>query len=82
MLKLDIKRINIKNKMTEVMKKKFVGWAEENPDKADAPHIAKTGVGNISDWDETVEHYLLEHDRNIERFLERMSRVTISVKDY
>jgi len=49
MLKLDIKRIDIKNKMTEVMKKKVIEWAEENPDKVDVLHIAKTRVGNISD---------------------------------
>ena len=81
MLKLDIKRIDIKNKMTEAMKQKFVEWAEENPDKANALQIAKTGLGNISDWDETVEHYLLEHDGNIDGFLERVSRAEISVKD-
>jgi len=81
MLKLDIKRIDIKNKMTEVMKKKVIEWAEENPDKTDALHIAKTRVGNISDWDETVAHCLLEPNGNIDGFLERMSRATISVKD-
>ena len=80
-LKLDVKRIELKNKMTDAIKKKFIEWAEENPSKGDALHIAKTGLGKISDIDETVEHYLLEHDGDIEGFIERGSRAEISVKD-
>jgi hypothetical protein len=41
MLKLEVKRIDIKHKMTKVLKRKFIEWAEENPDKANALQIAK-----------------------------------------
>ena len=80
MLKLEVKRIEIKNKMSDAMKKRFIEWAEENPDKANALHIAKTGLGKMN-IDETVEHYLLEHDGNIDGFLERVSKSEISVID-
>ncbi|WP_246271162.1 hypothetical protein [Nitrosopumilus cobalaminigenes] len=79
-LKLEVKRIDIKNKMSEAMKKQFIVWAEKNPDKADAIQIAKTGLGKMN-IDDLVEHYLLEHDGNIEGFLERVSNSKISVVD-
>ena len=34
MLKLEVKIIDIKNKMSEAMKTRMIHWAEENPDKA------------------------------------------------
>ena len=80
-LKLEVKRIDMKNKVDEAIERKFIKWAEENPDKADALQIAKTGLGHISHWDETIEHYLMEHDGDISGFLERISKAEISLKD-
>ena len=81
-LKLDIKRIDLKNKMTETMKQRLIEWAEENPDKVNALHIAKTDLKNMKSFDKAVEHYLLEHDDgDIDEFLERVSKAKISVKD-
>lgn len=80
-LRLEVRRIDLKNKMTEAMKNKIIEWAEENPDKADALHIAKKGISNISNWDKIVEHYLVEHDGDISGFLERISRAEIMDKE-
>lgn len=78
-LKLQVKRIDLKNKMTEAIKNKVIEWAEENPDKTNAFEIAKKGIGNIKGFDETIEHFLLEHDGDIDDFLKRVSKAEISM---
>jgi hypothetical protein len=80
-LKLEVKRIDFKNQVTDAMTKKMVEWAEKNPDKADTLETAKKGFGNISNMEEMIEHYTLEHDGDISGFLERISRAKISVVD-
>ncbi len=82
MLKLDVKRIDIKNKISEAMKHRMIQWAEENPDKANALQIAKTGLGNMKDMDEFVEHFLTGHsDIDIEEYVKSISKAKISVTD-
>lgn len=80
-LKLEVKKINMKNKASEAMKKRFIEWAEENPTKANALQIAKTGIGKISSIEEMVEHYVMEHDGSIEDLLRAISKAKISVKE-
>lgn len=81
-LKLEVKRIDLKNKMSEAMKQRFIQWAEENPDKANAFQIAKTGLGKMKDMDKFVEHFLTEHrDVDIDEYLKRISKAKISVSD-
>ncbi|WP_428326635.1 integrase [Nitrosopumilus sp.] len=79
-LKLEVKRIDIKNKISDALKKRFIEWAEENPDKANAIQIAKTGLGKM-DIDDIVEHLISKHDGDIGEYLERISLSNISVKD-
>jgi len=66
--------------MSDAMKKRFIEWAEENPDKADALQIAKTDLGKI-DLDATVDHFLEHKDADLDKYLESFSEVKISVKD-
>ena len=81
-LKLEVKRIDIKNKISEAMKQRFIQWAEENPDKANALQIAKTGLDRMKDMDEFVEHFLTRHsDVDIEEYVKRISKAKISVSD-
>lgn len=80
LLKLEVKRIDIKNRMSEAMKKRFIEWAEENPDKADALQIAKTGLGKM-DMDSTVDHFLEHKDADLEKYLKSFSEAKISVRD-
>jgi hypothetical protein len=80
MLKLQVKRIDIKNKVSDALKKRFIEWAEKNPDKADALHIAKTGLGKM-DIDATVDHFLGHKDADLDQYLKSFSEMKISVKD-
>ena len=65
MLKLEVKRIDGKNKANDAMKKRFIEWAEKNPDKADALHIAKTGIGEIPSIEKLLLFCKYEHCRGL-----------------
>ena len=78
MLKLEVKRIDAKNKMNDAMKKRFIQWAEEHSDKADPLQMAKMDLSKI-DLDEYVEHYITKHHGDLDDFLERLSQAEISV---
>ena len=80
-LKLEVKRIDIKNKLSDMVKNRIIEWAEKNPDKANALQIAKTGFDNMTNIDKMVEHCLLEHDGNIDGYFERISKAEISITD-
>ena len=80
-LKLEVKRIDIKNKLSDMMKNKIIEWAEKNPDKANALQIAKTDFDNMTNIDKMVEHCILEHDGNIDGYFERISKAEISITD-
>jgi|APSaa5957512535_1039671.scaffolds.fasta_scaffold10145_6 hypothetical protein len=80
-LKLEVKRIDIKNKMSEAMKKRFIEWAEDNPDKANALQIAKTGIGNMRDIDSMVKCFLKKDNVDLEKYLQSFSDAKISVID-
>ena len=81
-LKLEVKRIDIKNRMSEAMKQRMIQWAEDNPDKANALQIAKIGLDKMKDMDKFAEHFLTDHsDTDIEEYLKSISKAKISVVD-
>jgi len=55
--------------------------SENNPGKIHPLQIAKTDFGKGKGIDETVEHFLLEHDGNIDGFRENIAKGKITIQD-
>ena len=80
-LKQEVRKINLKNKIAEAVKQGFIDWSEKNPGKVHPLQIAKADFGKAKGMDEIVEHFLLEHDGNIDGFRERFANGKITIED-
>ncbi len=78
-LKQEVRRIQLRSNIVEEIKQGFIEWSEKNPDKIHPIQIAKTNIGNGKGIDEIVEHFLLEHDGNIDGLRERFANARITI---
>ncbi|GKS66679.1 hypothetical protein YTPLAS73_02260 [Nitrosarchaeum sp.] len=80
-LKQEVRRIKLRNDIVEEMKQGFIEWSEKNPDKIHPIQIAKADIGKGRGIDEMAEHFLLEHDGNIDGLRERFAHARITISD-
>ena len=80
-LKQEVRKINLKSKIVEAYKQGLMEWAENNPGKVHPLQIAKADLGKAKGMDEIVEHFLLEHDGNIDGLRERFANGKITIED-
>ena len=80
-LKQEVRKINLKSKIVETYKQGLLEWSENNPDKVNPLQIAKADLGKAKGLDEIVEHFLLEHDGNIDGLRENIAKGRFTVSD-
>lgn len=80
-LKQEVRKINLKSKIVETYKQGLLEWSENNPDKVNPLQIAKADLGKSKGLDEIVEHFLLEHDGNIDGLRENFAKGRFTVSD-
>jgi len=80
-LKQEVRKINLKSKIVETYKQGLIEWSENNPGKIHPLQIAKIDFGKSKGIDKTVEHFLLEHDGNIDGFRESIAKSKITIQD-
>ncbi|MCV0431528.1 integrase [Nitrosopumilus sp.] len=73
-LKNEVKRIDLRAKIAEEIKQGLMEWSENHPEQITPMNIAKTDFGKSSSLDEMVEHFLTEHDGNIDGLRERFAK--------
>jgi hypothetical protein len=80
-LKQEVRKINLKSQIVEAIKAGFIEWSEKNPDKIHPLQVARTDIGKASGIDRIVEHFLLDHDGNIDELKERIVKAEIIIPD-
>ncbi|MGY5150590.1 MAG: integrase [Candidatus Nitrosopumilus sp. bin_68KS] len=73
-LKNEVKRIDLRAKIAEEIKQGLMEWSENHPEQLSPMNIAKTDFGKSSSLDDMVEHFLTEHDGNIDGLRERFAK--------
>ena len=72
-LKQEVRRIDLRAKITEEIKQGMIEWAEHHPHQVPPIKMAKVNVSKSSGLDEMVTHFLEEHDGNINGLRERFA---------
>lgn len=80
-LKQEVKKINLKEKVAEAIKQGFIEWSEKNPGRVHPLQIAKADFSKGKGIDKMVEHFLTEHDGNIDGLKERWANAEITISD-
>jgi len=80
-LKQEVRKINFKSKIVEVYKQGLMDWSEKNSDRVNPLQIARTNLGKSRGIDEMVEHFLFEHDGNIDGLRESIAKGRFTVSD-
>ncbi|MBM2819861.1 MAG: putative Phage integrase family protein, partial [Nitrosarchaeum sp.] len=80
-LKQEVRKINLKNQIVEAIKQGFLEWSEKNPDKIHPLQVARTDMRKTRGIDKIIEHFLLEHDGNIDELRERIAKAEITIQD-
>jgi len=81
-LKLEVKRIDLRAKIAEEIKQGMIEWSENHPDQVPPMNMAKADFTKSSSLDDIVNHFLTEHDGNIEGLRERFAKhAEITVHD-
>jgi len=81
LLKQEVRKINLRNEIVEAYRQGLLEWSENNPDKVSPLQIAKADLGKGKGLDETVEHFLLEHDGNIKGLRENIVKGRFTITD-
>ena len=80
-LKNEVRRIDLRAKIADEVKQGMIEWSENHPEQVSPINMAKAKFSKSSSLDDMVEHFLTEHDGNIDGLRERFAkhaRVTIS----
>ena len=59
----------------------MIEWSEKHPDQVPPMSMAKTNFTKSSSLDDMVEHFLTEHDGNIDGLRERMANAKVTIED-
>lgn len=80
-LKNEVKRIDLRAKIAEEIKQGMIEWSENHPDQIPPINMAKTDFTKPN-LDKIVEHFLTEHDGNIDGLREAFAKhAKITIKD-
>lgn len=79
-MKEEIKRINLRNDISDLLRQKIIEWAEINPDIT-ALQAAKIDFGTSNKFETLVEHYLKVHDGDISELKQRIVNAQIKTRE-
>ena len=68
-------------KVTEAIKQGIIEWSEKNPGQVHPLQIAKVDFSKGKGINEMVEHFLTEHDGNIDGLKEKLANAQITITD-
>jgi len=80
-MKEEIKRINLRNELSDLLKQKMIDWVEKNPDNMTSSQAAKADIIASNKFGELVEHYLKDHQGNISDLKQRIANAIIETRE-
>jgi len=80
-LKEEIRRINLRNDIVEVLRQGMVEWSEKNPGKIGPLQLAKADFSKSKGLEKSVEHILKEHDGDITGLKKRIANGELTITD-
>lgn len=75
-LEREVRRIELRNNIAEETKQGLIEWAEKHQDQIHPINIAKADFTKSKSLDVMVEHFLTEHDGNIDGLRERFANTS------
>ncbi|EGG42215.1 putative Phage integrase family protein [Candidatus Nitrosarchaeum limnium SFB1] len=81
-LKNEVRRIDLRAKIAEEIKQGMIEWSENHPDQVPPINMAKANFSKSSSLDKMVNHFLTEHDGNIDGLREQFAKhARIRIRD-
>lgn len=76
-LNQEIRRIDLRHNVAEEIKQGMIQWAEKHPEQISPLNMAKADFTKSKKLDGIVQHFLIEHDGNIDGLRERFANHAI-----